>query len=801
MSRLSARSAGMSSKQPTAVSESESEASDHGSPRETHEQEFDIDFEKFSPEGKGKGRVASASSVEDQYALRTPGGPIESLAGSPIEGYVNTGRYTNDNKAASRSTDVTNTTEGLALDRLNEGGIKNLDVKGLRALMTSSLFEFYCNSKAADILNAQSGGQDRYTRDSAEAKELGKKIFVQNSELMAAHGLLQADLERDDFGPFRKEYLRVLDKLGSTALKGVDLNVVETSGDALVKEGGSARGTVLKDSASGNGLSRTAPMRIPSGRHLAGRNNQENVIPMPGTFKPGSPHLQAYPSFNQPSYIQQDGLSRWSVEFAEEKELIGKGGFGTVWRVRHLMDGQLYAVKMIPISEKQLLKLNKRKIDEIVGEIQTLAQLEHPNIVRYYGAWTQFNNITAVPRSQSGKARALVEDGVKSSDSNMDVVSKGQEQTSGNGKYYNGPPSRETENGIGDYHETSPREPEQDISINIAFEYSSDHDDDKNDNEASSREPGHQADVDENSSSQTGAQNDEVEMIPRTLDKDTGYLESNDDPFTDGNRSLHAGNARTAPLTLFIQMSLHPVCLAQYVKSSSLTGPRHCFHLLPALKIMLGVIDGVEYIHSKGIIHRDLKPGNILLSRPESDSEAKCPACASDGLQTWSYTVPRIADFGLVANYSHRQGAIEAGPSTAVVRPVGTEFYRPHAATIIDESLDVFALGVVLFELVYQFDTMTERAVVLSGLTCSPSFLTTSPTKPELPKGFGPAMTNCVLKTCGPDTPDDEVQAIVDNTTALILGMVEPEAGERWHLKEIREALKDLVARVVAARA
>ncbi|XP_048863713.1 uncharacterized protein LOC125738600 [Brienomyrus brachyistius] len=65
-----------------------------------------------------------------------------------------------------------------------------------------------------------------------------------------------------------------------------------------------------------------------------------------------------------------------SLEEFSAIERLGWGGFGSVYKVKHKVDGKLYAVKM-----------TKYKGDREKREVETLANLDHPNIVRYYTSW------------------------------------------------------------------------------------------------------------------------------------------------------------------------------------------------------------------------------------------------------------------------------------------------------------------------------------------------------------------------------------------------------------------------------
>lgn len=98
------------------------------------------------------------------------------------------------------------------------------------------------------------------------------------------------------------------------------------------------------------------------------------------------------------------------------------------------------------------------------------------------------------------------------------------------------------------------------------------------------------------------------------------------------------------------------------------------------LELLARVCDGVDHAHNLGIIHRDLKPANVLVTR--------------DGQ-------PKILDFGIGRATDSPEGRTMM-TETGVV--VGTlEYMSPEQISgrvdAIDARTDVYALGVMLYEL------------------------------------------------------------------------------------------------------
>jgi eukaryotic-like serine/threonine-protein kinase len=129
-----------------------------------------------------------------------------------------------------------------------------------------------------------------------------------------------------------------------------------------------------------------------------------------------------------------------------------------------------------------------------------------------------------------------------------------------------------------------------------------------------------------------------------------------------------------------------PYLVMEYVPGTPITGycDEHHLKIQDRLELFIKVCDGVQHAHQKAIIHRDLKPANILVVEV-------------DGQPT-----PRIIDFGLARAVT--LPSADTTTFTQVGGLVGTPAYMSPeqsdpAFGDIDTRVDVYSLGVVLYEL------------------------------------------------------------------------------------------------------
>lgn len=147
-----------------------------------------------------------------------------------------------------------------------------------------------------------------------------------------------------------------------------------------------------------------------------------------------------------------------------------------------------------------------------------------------------------------------------------------------------------------------------------------------------------------------------------------------------------------------------PYFVMEYIEGASIT--QYCdgrrMTTRERLGLFLTVCRAVQHAHQKGVIHRDLKPSNVLVME-------------QDGTP-----VPKVIDFGIAK--ATDKWALENTLLTEFGQIVGTpEYASPEQADtmtgVIDETSDVYSLGVLLYELLIgavPFDTATLRKAGLA---------------------------------------------------------------------------------------
>lgn len=156
-----------------------------------------------------------------------------------------------------------------------------------------------------------------------------------------------------------------------------------------------------------------------------------------------------------------------------------------------------------------------------------------------------------------------------------------------------------------------------------------------------------------------------------------------------------------------------------------------------AVGFVLEACEGVAEAHALGIVHRDLKPSNLFLASRRNGT-----------------SIVKVLDFGISKLTRRRDDATTGtvtttGPAT-VVGSVGYMAPEQLHGSAVDARTDVWALGVVLFELITAkrpFDGATAAAVGARIAAAEPTRL--RELAPHAPADLEAAVLRCLAKAPG----------------------------------------------------
>ncbi|XP_078080131.1 eukaryotic translation initiation factor 2-alpha kinase 3 isoform X2 [Mustelus asterias] len=437
-----------------------------------------------------------------------------------------------------------------------------------------------------------------------------------------------------------------------------------------------------------------------------------------------------------------DYVSRCLADF-EVVQCLGRGGFGVVFEAKNKVDDCNYAIKRIRLPNRDQAR------EKVMREVKALAKLEHPGIVRYFNAWLE----TPPEGWQEEMDKQLLKDeGTDWPASSPEIPSINRPKlpvvgscsgsslpsvkVSSCSVIATDPPSSLEQCVRFDLFTdlSPPPEPPRCGQDNLLSEGESE----GNSNLAHSfelfpsavgslvnedrttsfdvvfedsgcvRASEHDLDL-EPSCHSTGCDEKQtttsrVEVMGRTDSLVSSNSLSRSPPRpTSLNLGLckspeEKAKPNSPKVYLYIQMQLcRKETLKDWMNGRCQMEDRE---RTECLQIFLQMADAVCFLHTKGLMHRDLKPSNIFFTLDD---------------------VVKVGDFGLVTamDQEEEEGTILT-PMPVYARhtgQVGTKLYMSPeqiSGNTYSHKVDIFSLGLILFELLYPFSTQMERVQTLT---------------------------------------------------------------------------------------
>ena len=381
---------------------------------------------------------------------------------------------------------------------------------------------------------------------------------------------------------------------------------------------------------------------------------------------------------NNPTNNTAGLTSRYLMDF-EELEFLGRGGFGSVVKVRNKIDDRFYAVKKIALDPRDI-EYNKK----ILREVTTLSRLHHERIIRYYQAWIE--DALDNDRDEDDDTEGSTEDYSTSTTGAYTTSANINRKQSKIIDLSLGPKSFKPFRGL--------------IDDDLEFDYIEEEDEDSEISDFIQFE---------GSSELTGF------AIESESESET---ESESQSTKQQNTATATGSSSksTHDQVLYIQMEYCPNQTLRDLIDERNSDPSGHFLDPPEIwRLFRQIVEGLVHIHAQGMMHRDLKPSNIFL---DSNGDVK--------IGDFGLAVTRIESTitgrsespmnGLIpANSTSRAGNDKSITGESHTQNIGTPFYVSPEQIVssstarYNQKVDMYSLGIILIELWAPFQTGMER--------------------------------------------------------------------------------------------
>src|SRR5262245_5405202 len=144
----------------------------------------------------------------------------------------------------------------------------------------------------------------------------------------------------------------------------------------------------------------------------------------------------------------------------------------------------------------------------------------------------------------------------------------------------------------------------------------------------------------------------------------------------------------------FVMELVRGIPLLDYVKGRRLVGAQAPCNIRRRLELFLKICEAISYAHQRGVIHRDLKPANILVPEESEGQSLDGPGVSRVGVKVLDFGLARIMD----EDGAGASGLSQAGQVKGTLPYMSPEQVRGDPNQI-DVRADVYALGVILYEL------------------------------------------------------------------------------------------------------